>query len=126
MHEFVGVGDFRLGDMFVLEVHCVGKAFTLGVFDVAIVDPVMLWGCVEIPSIHTVKCPCSSLVSFFMNLDFTSHGGKWHFIVIERATEMGVGRNGGSCIGLPGEIQSDFCLRQQSIPKMLFGGCDEE
>jgi hypothetical protein len=36
MHHFVGVCDGGIGDVFVLELHCVRQAFALGVFYLAI------------------------------------------------------------------------------------------
>ena len=36
MHHFVGMCDEGIGDAFVLELHSVGQAFTLGVFNMAI------------------------------------------------------------------------------------------
>ncbi len=41
MHHFVGVGDGGIGDALVLESHCVGKLFALGVLDVAVMCAIM-------------------------------------------------------------------------------------
>ncbi len=41
MHHFVGMGDGGIGDALVLELHCVGKLFTLGVLDVAVMSAIM-------------------------------------------------------------------------------------
>ncbi len=41
MHHFVGVGDGGIGDALVLELNGVGKSFTLGVPDVAVMCTIM-------------------------------------------------------------------------------------
>ncbi len=41
VHHFVGVGDGGIGDALVLELHCVGKLFALGVLDVAVMCAIM-------------------------------------------------------------------------------------
>jgi hypothetical protein len=43
VHHFVGMCDGGIGDAFVLELHCVGQSFALGVFDVAVVCAIMFW-----------------------------------------------------------------------------------
>jgi hypothetical protein len=41
LHEFVGWADAWIGDVFVLEMNCVGEAFLFGLLDVAIVYSIM-------------------------------------------------------------------------------------
>ncbi len=42
MHHFVSMGDGGIGDALVLELHCVGKSFALGVLDVAVMCAIIL------------------------------------------------------------------------------------
>jgi hypothetical protein len=58
-HEFVGGGEAGVGDVFVLEVHRVAEAFTVGELDVTEVDMVVLWGGIEVPTVDGVECPGS-------------------------------------------------------------------
>jgi hypothetical protein len=54
VHHFVGVGDGGIGDALVLELHCVGKLFALGVLDVAVMCAIIVdIGLVEKPFQHT-------------------------------------------------------------------------
>ncbi len=86
MHQFVGVGDGGIGDELVLELHCVGKLFALGVLDVAVMCAIMFGGREEIPSIHQMICPCAAFVGLLMHLGLPSHRGEQHFVVVEWST----------------------------------------
>jgi hypothetical protein len=43
VHHLVGVGDCGIGDALVLELHCVGKSFALGVLNVAVMCAIIFW-----------------------------------------------------------------------------------
>ena len=107
LHEFVFGGDlWRI----VEKLDSVAQSLTLSCFCVADVGAIVLGGGKEIPAVDGVVRPCSPLVSRLMNLDLAAHWRQWHFVVVEWPTEMCVGRDSWRCIGLPKEIECDFCL----------------
>ena len=109
-HNFVGVTDFGIRDVLVLEVDGIGKTFAPRCFDMEIVRAVMVFGCEEVPSIDRMIMSGAALVSFLMYLRRTPHWSKRHFIVLKRATEMSVCRNGAGSVRLSQEIKCDLCL----------------
>ncbi len=88
MHHLIGVYYGGIGDAFMLESNCVGEAFALGVFDMAIVCSIMFWQCEEVPSVYQMKCPCATFVGFLMDLSLASHRCERLFVVVKGATEM--------------------------------------
>ena len=108
LHEFILGGDlWRI----VEELDSIAQSLTLCCFCVAGVSAIVFGGGKEIPAVDGVVRPCSPLVSRLMNLDLAAHWRQWHFVVVKRSTEMGVGRDSWRCIGLPQKIERDFCLR---------------
>ena len=59
-----------------------------------------------------------------MDLDFTTHGCKRHFVVIEGANEISISRHSGGGIGLSEKIKCDFGLGKEAIPKGAWEGWD--
>jgi hypothetical protein len=110
--------DGGIGDTFVLKLDCAGYTFALDVLDMTIVCAIMFWQCEEIPSLDQMICPCSAFVSFLMHLGFTSHWSKWHFVLIKGFAEMCVCQNIGGGIRLSNQIDPDFGLLEQLIPKV--------
>ena len=83
-----------------LEVDGVTESVTLCVFDVTAMSAIMFGRSVDVPTVDRVKGPCSSRIGLLVHLDIATHGRERHFIVIERAVEMGIHRDGGCCVGL--------------------------
>ena len=57
-----------------------------------------------------------------MDLDFTSHRGQWHLVVVEGTAEVCVGGHIWGGVGLAEEIECDFCLREETVgPTGIWG-----
>jgi hypothetical protein len=104
--------------MLVFELNGVAKAFCTGRFDVTVVNSIVFWRGEQIPTVHTVKGPSATFVGFLMHLDFASHGGQWHLVIIKRSTEMNICRDQRSGAGLAEEVDSDFGLQKEPIPEV--------
>ena len=86
LHQLVARGEGGIGDVLVLELDCVTEALSLGALDMAVVNSVVVGGCVQVPAINAMGGPCAALVGFFVHLDFATHRSQWHLVVVERAT----------------------------------------
>jgi hypothetical protein len=117
LHQLVAWGERRIGDVLVLEMDGVTEAFSFGALDVAVVNSVVVCGCVEVPTINTVGGPSAALVSFFMNLDFAAHRSQWHLVIVERATQVSVGRHCRCGVGLSEKVEGNLGLWEQAVPK---------
>ena len=51
-HYFVGIGNGRICDIFVLELCRVGESLAACCFDMTCMSSIMLWGCCNEPSIY--------------------------------------------------------------------------
>jgi hypothetical protein len=52
MHDFVVGANAGIGYIFVVELNRIGETFAFGLFDMAVMHAVVLWRCVEIPSVE--------------------------------------------------------------------------
>ena len=53
-----------------------------------------------------------------MGLDFAAHGSQWHFVVIKRAIQVGIGRHSRGGIGLAEQVDGDLSLRKEFVPEV--------
>ena len=110
MHDFVVRWQFWVGASFVLELHGVAEALSSRGLDVAVMHLIVVGGCVEIPTVHTVVGPGAAFVGLLVHEDFTSHWCEWYFVIIKPATEVSVGGDCQYCIGLPKYVECNFGL----------------
>ena len=73
IHDFVCRGHGGVGDPLVLELHCVTEAFAVGVFDVALVGPVVFGRGLEVPTVNGVECPGAAGIGLLVDLDIATH-----------------------------------------------------
>ena len=73
-HEFIRRCEAGVGDVFVVKVHSVTEAITVGGLDVAAVRAVVFRGSIDVPPVDGVESPCPAGVGFLMNLGIASHG----------------------------------------------------
>ena len=97
-HDFVGMTNFRIRDVLVMQVHSVGESLASCALDMAIVYAILVLGCEKVPSIDGMIVPRATFVGLLVNLRRAPHRCEWHFVVIERSAKMRVRRNGGRCI----------------------------
>ena len=57
IHELVGWCETWISDGFVLKLDSIRQLSTVGGLDVAFMDSVVFWRCVEIPSIYAMVSP---------------------------------------------------------------------
>ena len=88
-HNFVGRRDSWVGNAFVLKVNGVAETLAVRMFDMTLVSSIVLRGCVKVPSINGVECPCTTRVGFLVYLDITAHWCQWHLVVVKRSVQMG-------------------------------------
>ena len=53
-----------------------------------------------------------------MDLDFAAHGSQWHFVVIKRAIQVGIGRHSRGGIGLVEQVDGDLSLGKEFVPEV--------
>jgi hypothetical protein len=53
-----------------------------------------------------------------MDLDFAAHGSQWHFDVIKRTIQVGIGRHSRGGIGLVEQVDGDLSLRKVFVPEV--------
>ena len=94
----------------------VGETFASRAFDMAIVRAIVVLGCKEVPTVDEMIMPRALLVGLLVYLCRASHRCEWHLVVFERSAKMRVCRNGGSCILLSEQIESDLCLWKEAVP----------
>ncbi len=73
--DCIGVCDRWLGDVFVLEEHCVGDAFAFSCFDEDDMASVVLWGGSKVPAVAGMLTECFASCWFYVKLNCTAHGG---------------------------------------------------
>lgn len=117
-NQFVRRRERGVGEFFVHKLHCVAEPLAACGFDVAAVDAIVLGGRADIPAVDGVERPRPALVRLLVDLDVAAHRGEGHAIVIKRAIEVGVGRDGGRGIGLSEEVDSDLGLGEEAIPQI--------
>ena len=103
-HDFVGVTDFRIRDVLVLEVDGIGDSFTPRCFGMAVMHEIMFFGHKEIPAIDGMVLPSTTVVGLFVYLCRTTHWGKRHFVVVKWPAKICVHRNSWGCVQLSKEI----------------------
>ena len=108
--------DLWVRDRFMLQVNSVGETFASRVLDMAVVHAIVVFGCEKVPSINGMIVPRAAIVGLLVYLRRASHWSEWHLVVIERSDEMRVCRNGGCCILLSEQIESDLCLWKEAVP----------
>ena len=64
-----------------------------------------------------MESPGATGISFLVHLDFAPHRGERHLIVIERAIQVGVGRNCRVGIGFAEKVNSDLGLGEEFVPE---------
>ena len=78
-HDLVGWGD-----------DCITEPFAAGLFDVALVSVIMFRGGVEVPPIDGMKCPSSTGIRFFVDLDIAAHRCQRHLVVVEWSIHVSI------------------------------------
>ena len=72
-HDFVGMTNFRIRDVLVMQVHSVGETFASRALDMAIVDAIVVLGCEQVPAIDGMIVPHATFVGFLVNLRRAPH-----------------------------------------------------
>ena len=97
-HDFIGMTNFRIRDVLVMQVNGIGETFASRALDMAIVDVIVVLGREQVPSIDGMIVPRATFVGLLVNLRRAPHRCERHFVVIERSAKMRMRRNGGRCI----------------------------
>ena len=97
-HDFIGMTNFRIRDVLVMQVNSIGETFAACALDMAIVDAIVVLGREQVPAIDVMIVLRAPFVGLLVNLRRAPHRCERHFVVIERSAKMRVRRNGGRCI----------------------------
>ena len=108
--------DCGLRDVFVLEVHGVGKAMGPRGFYEDAMCSVMFRGGTNVPTVSGMFAPAAPVTGFYVELYRTANRCKWHSVVVKRPMVIGISRDLWCNIGILQEVQSQDSLWEQAVP----------
>jgi hypothetical protein len=79
---------------------------------------VVVHGRAKVPAFNSMGCPSFPNGGLFVNEDASAGRGKRGAVVIKRAMELGVGREGGVDAGATKEIETKQSVGNEAIPEM--------
>ena len=95
----------------------VAETLSVGLFVVAMMCAVMFGRCVEVPAINGMEGPSARHIRFYVYLNFAPHWSQWHLVVVEVSVKVGIDGDCGRGIGLVEEVNGNFSLWKQFVPK---------
>ena len=98
------------------EFNSVGDSGGLGVWEVALVVPVVVQCWANVESSACMFCPSSAFTSPVMDGNFASWGSKGGLIVVKGPVDQSICRQFGLNSGCSEEIEADICLGNEEVP----------
>jgi hypothetical protein len=123
MNDFVFGRWSRDGKIGMMEFNCIGDDLALGVCIDKLEAAVGIHGWTNVEAVLGTKIPRASGCRFGMDVDPTTNWTQWCLVEIKRPLKELPCTDSRVEHGLSKEIESEFCLWEQEIPKIRWKRC---